>query len=738
MKKLFSVLSIALLLMIASNCSFAQPANQLEVTPAGVPGSGSLYSNWNDAFSDVEAGTHGLTPVILVLGSFTEIAPPATGGVLTKNALFTSVTIKINGAGPYTVTSPATVTSSIITLDGVTFSTINGFMAGGNNIGLTLEYLDLLATRIQGCIQLINGSSDNTIKYVGCKTASVAGRLVYINTSNINGVGNDRNTVDHCLIDGGLRGYQVFGTNVAAPPASFNRDNVFTNNTVKNASALAVFIGTASTGNVCDGNDIFIDRVITLAAVVNYRGINVQAVGNNYVRKNKIHNLTLGPATIAHSYIGIISIPVVPLIAGGPYAAHVDMINNCATLMDDNGLAPFIYAIAPLSTTAPNDNPYSVNCMNNTARVGGVSSATTAGFTVALAIDVETSGSSVNSSNNVCQNERTGGAVGSFHIGYDITAYPFTGVTFDSDYNMCWGKDLTYGWDAGYKGFVYKGGVSQYQDSTCSAPVEQHTMFGEVKFSGGANSCALDLALLGGDMCGEPKSLVTDDINNVVRNPLYPYKGCWEGPALKVLSLTLCLEGKVTGGQVTVGLFTAACVYVADCTADINFTTGKTNLCFGNAVADGVGYRLVVLSKNHLETWSALSNVSFAAGGPPNATYDFTTSAAKAFGGNQTSGPPSCMFGGDVNQDGTIDVTDLGLIDNDGYNFVAGCRIATDVNSDGVTDVTDAGIADNNAYNFVSVMSPCPEPSSHIAKKVSEVKILPVSEIKNSSAINIQ
>ncbi|MDQ3020860.1 MAG: hypothetical protein M3R36_09860 [Bacteroidota bacterium] len=63
------------------------------------------------------------------------------------------------------------------------------------------------------------------------------------------------------------------------------------------------------------------------------------------------------------------------------------------------------------------------------------------------------------------------------------------------------------------------------------------------------------------------------------------------------------------------------------------------------------------------------------------------------------------IYSGDVNQDGVIDVSDLGLIDNDGLNIVTGF-VATDLNGDNLVDVEDAAIADNNALNFVVVIRP--------------------------------
>ncbi|MDQ3021855.1 MAG: hypothetical protein M3R36_14980 [Bacteroidota bacterium] len=63
------------------------------------------------------------------------------------------------------------------------------------------------------------------------------------------------------------------------------------------------------------------------------------------------------------------------------------------------------------------------------------------------------------------------------------------------------------------------------------------------------------------------------------------------------------------------------------------------------------------------------------------------------------------IYSGDVNQDGTIDITDNELIDNDAYNFASG-YLRTDVNGDGAVDIADGAIADNNAFNFVSKIIP--------------------------------
>jgi len=63
------------------------------------------------------------------------------------------------------------------------------------------------------------------------------------------------------------------------------------------------------------------------------------------------------------------------------------------------------------------------------------------------------------------------------------------------------------------------------------------------------------------------------------------------------------------------------------------------------------------------------------------------------------------FYSGDVNQDGTIDATDISMIDNDAANFVSG-YVVTDLTGDDFVDGTDFVIADNNAAIFVSVIRP--------------------------------
>jgi subtilisin family serine protease len=132
--------------------------------------------------------------------------------------------------------------------------------------------------------------------------------------------------------------------------------------------------------------------------------------------------------------------------------------------------------------------------------------------------------------------------------------------------------------------------------------------------------------------------------------------------------------------------------------------TGAGHFVFLN-LEDSVSFRLQIIHRNSLETWSS-SALSFAS---DTLSYNMTDQSAKAYGDNlvlvNIDLGRYAIYSGDVNQDGVIDITDMMDIDNDVYNYASGYR-QTDVNGDGFVDLSDAVIAGNNAENYVSKIVP--------------------------------
>ena len=141
-----------------------------------------------------------------------------------------------------------------------------------------------------------------------------------------------------------------------------------------------------------------------------------------------------------------------------------------------------------------------------------------------------------------------------------------------------------------------------------------------------------------------------------------------------------------------------------DSSKSIISSSGAGSFLFSNAV-NRVNYYLAVKHRNSIETWSNSGN-AFASG---FLTYNFSTNSLQAYGSNEIQVDVSplrfAVYSGDTNQDGIVDATDAGAIDNDASNFVSG-YVNTDLTGDAIVDASDAAIADNNASNFVSKITP--------------------------------
>lgn len=175
----------------------------------------------------------------------------------------------------------------------------------------------------------------------------------------------------------------------------------------------------------------------------------------------------------------------------------------------------------------------------------------------------------------------------------------------------------------------------------------------------------------------------------------------------KTLNLTVLIEGFYNGSTqvsdtVTVQIHNSVAPYalIEEKSTVLN-SAGNSTINFNSAL-DGTSYYLALRHRNALETWSK-NPQQFSAG---SMTYDFTTSADKAFGDNLVlKSSKYCTYSGDVNQDGVIDLTDVSAVDVDNLNFMTG-YLVTDVNGDNLIDISDLSITDFNNLNFISKQTP--------------------------------
>ena len=154
---------------------------------------------------------------------------------------------------------------------------------------------------------------------------------------------------------------------------------------------------------------------------------------------------------------------------------------------------------------------------------------------------------------------------------------------------------------------------------------------------------------------------------------------------------------------VTVSLHDASAPYAQVHTfSGIQNINGQITCTFpGSAV--GNSYYIVLTNRNAVETWSA-NPVLISA----STSYDFTSSAAQAYLGNQIDVSGTGLFAiynGDVNQDDVIDGLDFNDWETDNNNF-AGGYVTTDFNGDGIVDGLDFLIWEPNNNNFIGTAMP--------------------------------
>ncbi len=114
-------------------------------------------------------------------------------------------------------------------------------------------------------------------------------------------------------------------------------------------------------------------------------------------------------------------------------------------------------------------------------------------------------------------------------------------------------------------------------------------------------------------------------------------------------------------------------------------------------------YYIVVKTINSIETWSKTGFQYFT---DSLKNYDFTGSDSAAYGYNLVlKGTKYCIYSGDINNDGYINLEDLIFIFNAANNFSTGFS-ESDLNGDYVTDLDDVLITYNNSNKFISRISP--------------------------------
>ena len=185
------------------------------------------------------------------------------------------------------------------------------------------------------------------------------------------------------------------------------------------------------------------------------------------------------------------------------------------------------------------------------------------------------------------------------------------------------------------------------------------------------------------------------------------------GPETTALNLTMLIEGlyssninNMISDSVKVYLRNSSSPYsLADSAKGVLSTSGSASFNFNNLLTGQ--YYIVVNHRNSIETWSRPGGEAFISGSIID--YNMSDQITKAYGNNlkqvDTSPVRFADFSGDVNQDGSVNLTDIIVIYNNVQNYSSG-YIPTDINGDNITDLTDLIITFNNSSIFVTKITP--------------------------------
>jgi hypothetical protein len=181
----------------------------------------------------------------------------------------------------------------------------------------------------------------------------------------------------------------------------------------------------------------------------------------------------------------------------------------------------------------------------------------------------------------------------------------------------------------------------------------------------------------------------------------------FDTPYFELTNFTALIEGfyngtSMTPDTVTVELRNNTFPYaLADQAKIFLNSSGRGNGKFYNAV-NGTPYYLVLKHRNAIETWSSVS-ITFTNG---SSTYDFTTASNKAYGNNlRLIGAKWCIFVGDVNQDGFVNVQDLNTVYSANVSGLTG-YIPADLNGDNYSEVFDLSLVFRNYVSGVQSIKP--------------------------------
>lgn len=668
------------------------------------------FPNLKSAFDEINANPcqrySGQHVVVLINANTTENAVAQLNSITPP-----FLSCEIRPSAEVSVTASVSM-SSLVELNGPDIVTIDGRIGGAGPIKLTLDANSLA----QSCITFVNGASDNNIRYTN--SVNAVDKNIFLSATN--STGNDRNTIEQCVINRGNRGTSFTGNRDNPPvPSVLNSNNKALYNKIINIKDMGINITVSTRDNTIEGNEIYFETNVPVMANAFY-GILCTASGTNNILKNSIHNIKSSQSGTTYC-IGIFIGSV------GPGAAVTNnCFNNFLSLIDDNIGAGYIYGIFSSSNGGfPVIQTTKVN--HNTVFIG-TEGGSANGFSFGLYMNIGIAGATYEQYNNISINERLGSQ--NFTFGYDKNP----NVTINADYNCYWAKNLIARWSTN----PARRNLPSYQ---CDAsPNEQNSIFKDVNFlNESAGDLHLDGVSIGDyDLIGKTGLGIAGDFDlPTVRSSITPYMGADEGtpfnlygrirvqafidgiPLPNVLPVNATIEIRDNDGNNYPHLAGSPfnITYTASGTATINCPAALTP-------PSGTFY-IVLKRPGCLDTWSKSGGETMSTIANTYLNYNFTSVSANAFCENMKE--YNCkyyIYNGDVNSDGLLDDIDHADVINDalpvacaiiGTNGLGTTGIPTpgkftDINNDGIVNCGDMLISDEN-QTWYPIMSNIPKAS---------------------------
>lgn len=401
----------------------------------------------------------------------------------------------------------------IINLNGIDYFILDGRPAGiGSTPDLLIENTRTTGTS-SNTINMSNAATNNIIRYCNIKNntqGSAGPRTVIFGSSTT--TGNNFNTVEYNNIIGGRTGVGMVGS-----PGILNSGNTIRNNKIYDFGLAGIWLFQNGENSTIQENEILQTVGVNTAAAY---GINLGASGTNgenTITKNLIYNIRHSSASIFAAIREIYG----TLAAGSILNIH----NNFVSLTLDNQNTIDMTGIQFLGA-----NNFTANVYHNTVRIGGNQTGGTSGNIVSVGMQQSdtSAGIVLNLKNNILVNNRTGGAVGVIHAGFNMAIVP---STLDVDYNVYFADGGACAFPVSWEGVTYND-LLTYKSAV--TPSEQNTIFKNVTFVSNT-----DLHLSGSsngdfDLAGTPIAGIIDDIDGDLRNPDFPYRGADEADLIPV------------------------------------------------------------------------------------------------------------------------------------------------------------------------------------------------------------